>query len=104
MVTDHDLNSSFCGIQLKGGQSASEIFHQVLQQGVEAFPEPFSGLNFPAYANQFRKRYVHLVPDFEAARLISPARNEIAERLANEIHTAFLFDDGKEPEPLATYL
>ena len=104
MVTDHDLNSSFCGIQLKGGQSASEIFHQVLQQGVEAFPEPFSGLNFPAYPNQFRKRYVHLVPDFEAARLISPARNEIAERLANEIHTAFLFDDGKEPEPLATYL
>ena len=96
-MTDHDLNSSLCGIQLKGGQSASEVFHRALQQGVEAFPEPFSDLNFPAYANQFRKRYVHLVPDFEAARLIPPTRNEIAGRLANEIHTTFLFDEGKEP-------
>ena len=103
-MTDHDLNTSLKGIQLKDGQTASKIFHEVLLQATEAFPQTFSDTNFPVSAEQFKKCYVNLVPAFETARMRSSARTEIAKNLAFQIQMAFMFDNGKEQEPLSSYL
>ena len=103
-MTNHDLNSSLQGVQLKGGQTASEAFHHVLKSAIEAFPVPFSGLDFPDNAAQFRNRYATLIPEFESARLSSAERTEIAHHLAEEIQAEFIFQEGKKIQPLTSYL
>lgn len=86
------------GVALKENMSASEIFYEVLSKAVSQF-DCWQDLTWPTL-NVFKKSYVDLLPEFEARRLASPRRAEIAQFLAAEIQ-AYLSLDGL---PLGQYL
>ena len=73
------------GIQLRSNRSASEILHLCLDTAVQAYPDPFSEINFPNNSRDFRANYVAILPEFEAARINHPARTEIARLLTETL-------------------
>ena len=75
-----ELNS---GVQLLDNKSASAILYALLNDAIKAFPGELVIDAWPINLAVFRKLYVTLLPEFEAARLASSKRREIAHYLAN---------------------
>lgn len=71
------------GVALREGKSASEIFYEVLTRVAEKYPA-WSDLSWPTQV-EFRKDYVNFLPKFEARRLASSQRVDIANSLAADI-------------------
>jgi len=85
------------GIQLLDNKSASSILYAVLSEARNAFPDEFAidtrpGGSWPNNQAGFRKSYPSLVPEFEAARLASPKRHEIAQYLANAMQQQLVWN------------
>ena len=81
------------GIQLKPGQSASQILHLCLNTAVESYPSIFSSIDFPTTSKNFKDNYIEVVPQFEAARINHPERADIAELLATTFQEQIIFRD-----------
>ena len=69
-------------VQIVGGQSAAQVFYDVLCAAVSEFPEAFNDLTIPTSLAAFRKQYIDFLPQFETARLTSCDRQAIAVYLA----------------------
>jgi hypothetical protein len=92
------------GTQIRGGKSASQLFFEVLKAAVDAYPETFLSINFPEDAQQFRKRYVDVLPCFESARLRSPSATDIAGMLANRFAQEVVYKHNDQAPSLDDYL
>ncbi|MBT5153271.1 MAG: hypothetical protein HOM44_04215 [Gammaproteobacteria bacterium] len=79
------------GIQLLDGSSASQIMHYSLKAAVEAYPLVFNEVNFPEKLEDFKKGYVGILPQFEAARVTSHARADIARLLAEAFQMQIIY-------------
>jgi len=66
---------------------------------VGAFPDAFTGAALPADPQHFRRSYPAVLPSFEAARLASPQRTDIARVLSAALQRCLLWEgpDGRGP-------
>lgn len=92
------------GVNLKASVKASELLFEVLQVARKAHPEAFEGLAFPANSNVFRKRYASALIAFEARRLASPRRAEIARTIVEASQQSIVFTSDGGEQPLTEYL
>ncbi|MDB4976945.1 MAG: hypothetical protein JWN48_5286 [Myxococcaceae bacterium] len=69
------------GITLADGVTGGQVLQALLQQAVAEFPDAFGGLELPADPAVFKASYSELLPVFEAARVQSEQRSEIARAL-----------------------
>jgi hypothetical protein len=70
-------------VVLAGGKNASALLHEVLVDVLAAFPETFANVEIPSDVNRFRKNYAGFLPSFEAARVVSSERTNIARRMSD---------------------
>lgn len=68
-------------VELADGESASSILFEVLTAAVAQFPEALRDVQLPATQQAFRKDYPQCLPRFEAVRLASNQRLDIARHL-----------------------
>jgi hypothetical protein len=80
------------GVQLLDNKSASGILYAVLSETRNAFPGELGLDSWPRDQAGFRKLYASLVPEFEAARLASSKRHEIAQYLANAMQQQLVWN------------
>ena len=84
--------------------NASELLHSALAEAVRAFPAVFEAVGFPEDAGAFRARYPALMPRFEAARLASAERRDIASHIVSWFEDQVLWQDDSGQKPLAAAL
>lgn len=90
------------GVQLPPGESGSSFLHALLREAVERRPEVFREASFPASPEDFRRGFGEALVRFEAARVGSPARGEIAREVVRRAHeSARLAEPGAEGEESA---
>ncbi len=92
------------GVVLPEGQSGSRLFHGVLREAAERFPETFGPARFPQRADGFKDGYGDALVRFEAARAGSPRRDEVARFLAQRTQDQLSFRSNGTSEPLAAHL
>jgi hypothetical protein len=71
------------GVVLPKGHTGSSFFHHVLRQAVDAFPNALKNAELPSDAKSFKRDYRDALVRFEAARVASVERVEIARLIAN---------------------
>lgn len=72
------------GVELPHGHTGSSYFHDLLTRAVASFPEVFSGATLPLQPKTFKQRYADALASFEAARITSDQRVEIARFVCRE--------------------
>lgn len=92
------------GVQLRDGQSASNLFHKILWQATQQFEDLAKFSNLSSESKKFRSRFVEELPQFEAVRLSSSARSDIAQALMQSLYDEIVFHEGGEIVPLAEHL
>ncbi len=98
-------SSSRGKLALSGQRSASVVFHSVLSKLVDQFPDAFAQLPFPEHPDPFRRRYGDILPRFEAARVASASRTEVAERAVKLLREQIVYVEGNGHEaPLGELL
>lgn len=91
-------------VELAGGESASGMLHAVLTNAVRDFPQVFSELSWPADGKAFRGAYPYVLPDFEAARLASSQRGDIAARIVDDLAERIIWREGEAEVALSAAL
>jgi hypothetical protein len=86
-------------VQLQNQASASSILHKILSVAIDSFPAELNIDAWPDETAEFRKRYVTLIPRFEAVRLASPKRLEIARQMTRATQQTLVWQDGEETSP-----
>lgn len=79
------------GVELAAGHTSSSYLHELLVHAVERFSSTFSGLALPRDAQVFRNRYPELLVNFEAKRVASAERAEIARAICLEAERGLRF-------------
>lgn len=93
------------GVLLPPGQSGSRFFHGVLADTVDAYGDAFATTRFPRDPGVFKKTFSDALVRFEAARLASPDRVDIARFLTRRTHELLGFArDGASAMPLSEHL
>ncbi len=87
-------------VRLADSFSASAVLYAVLADVVEHYPQELATAGFPADPAIFRKRYPDLLTRFEAVRLASTRRTEIATRMVDQLRQYILWEDDRGPRPL----
>ncbi|MEO7113984.1 MAG: hypothetical protein ABI183_26320 [Polyangiaceae bacterium] len=87
-------------VSLPEGESGSQLLHRVVSEAASTFAESLPGLKFPVDPKKFKNTYGDSLSRFEAARLGSPKRVEIARAICDATATACELDDGFERVPL----
>lgn len=87
-------------VDLGHGTSASRVMHQILLSTVDEFPDDLGSARPPRAPEDFKATYAESVPRFEAARIASPRRSEIARYLASASQRSFLWATGEDEQPL----
>jgi len=98
------MSSAGGKVVLAGRESASGVFHAVLLEALEAYPESLSRVGLPEQAGVFKKRYGEVLPRFEAARVAGDARLGIARRLVAALQRRISWKDDRGERPLAAAL
>jgi len=91
-------------VVLPAGHSGSSLFHAVLAEAVAQYPDVLSGAALPASAGGFKREYGTALARFEAARVASPARVEIARFIVRRTQRALGFGTTESQVPLTDYL
>ena len=91
------------GVSLPPGLSGSRFFHGVLTDTALAFPHVFGDAALPA-PDAFKQRFPDALVRFEAARVASPERAEIARFMTRRTHAQLVFRRAGEHRPLAEHL
>lgn len=90
------------GIALSAGATGAVLLRELLQGALEAYPEAFPAFELPADADGFKSRCAELLPRFEALRVCSGKRAEIARHIALDAEARLRFVDGADERPIAT--
>ena len=80
------MSKAKSGVVLKNNRSASSIFHEVLSLVCDQIDPTPRLQEWLISADSFRKHYVSRLPEFEAHRLCSPQRHEIARQPVSYTH------------------
>jgi hypothetical protein len=91
------------GVLLPRGHTPSSALHSLLRAASEP-PEPLVPARLLQSAEEFRTAFPRVLPRFEAARLASPRRTEIAAALARASRGAFFLREHGAERPLAEAL
>ncbi len=81
------------GVELPSQTSGSRYLHEVLLRAVRRFPEALRGAAFPEDPQRFKQHYSTLLPSFEAFRVASAERAEIARFVCVEAEKGLRFVD-----------
>lgn len=92
------------GVHLCDGQSVSNLFHRILLDTKEAFPDLARYANLTANARDFKKFYAELLPQYEAVRLSATDRGLIAQALSDALLSELVFYRDDESLPLREHL
>lgn len=92
------------GVQLRDGQSASNLFHRILWQTKRRFAELEKYADLTEDPKQFRRHYVERLPQFEAVRLSSPERAAMASELFQALLGELVYREPGAVQPLQAYL
>jgi hypothetical protein len=80
------------GVQLASSETGSSFLHRVLQQTAQHFPTELASSALPESGKAFRDTFGDAVTRFEAARVASPRRVEIARHLDGLTRAAVSLD------------
>ncbi len=100
--------STTAGVQLGGGETGSAFLHRVLLETAARFPAELSSAAVPADARRFKADFGDAVTRFEAARVASPRRVELARHLLHHTTASLLLDGApllaalEDPAPTPT--
>lgn len=75
-------------------KAASLVLHEVLLHAVQQFPQAFADVELPLDAANFRHSYSQLLPKYEAHRLASPSRMDIAQQLVAALRNTLVWRQG----------
>lgn len=89
---------------LAPGGSAGSRLHALLLETAEAFPQDLARAELPRAAAAFRKGYADALTRFEAARVASGARVEIARDLVARSRRCFVGKRGDRSAPLEDFV
>jgi hypothetical protein len=78
------------GVLLPEGHTGSSFFQQLLQTAVEQFPKVFHDVTIPE-GKGFKKNYAETLVQFEAARVSSNQRSEIARFIVKQTQEQLMF-------------
>ena len=92
------------GVVLPEGRAASALLLDCLGEAATAFPGTFAAIDVPTSGSVFRKAYPEVLPAFEAARLASPDRVEIARTLAEAVAQQIRWRDVDGDRALSDWL
>jgi hypothetical protein len=92
------------GVVLPQGHTGSSFFHHVLQQAVAAFPQALGSARLPSDARAFKREYREALVRFEAARVASLQRVEIARLIANRSQAELLYAGAGGTIPLSDHM
>ncbi len=86
-------------VLLAEDHSALTVLHALLADAAAAFPEALGAVGLPADPRAFRSVYPETLPLFEAARLASAQRHEIARHVmaAQQRYVVWQDSSGKRP-------
>lgn len=96
-TTHDDTAAGSTGVELASGSSATAHLHRVLRSAADAFPDAFAAVELPTDSAGFKKDFPELLPEFEAARLGSDRRTEIAETMLAAARAAMVVNPGEVP-------
>jgi hypothetical protein len=88
------------GVDLPAGRAASALLHELLRAAQHQFPRVLVPARLPQAADAFRKLYPELLARFEAARVASAQRAEIATAIAAASRRALCLREGSTERPL----
>ena len=91
-------------VELADNRSASTLLFDLVKGAVEHFPQGFAGFEIQGDAAAFRKTYSKLLPQFEAARLASAQRYEIASYLVDQLNEQIVWQADNKTQPLRQML
>jgi hypothetical protein len=97
-------NRQNSAVVLPAGHTGSSLFHAVLTEAVDTFPDALAGARLPTQAEVFKREYGTSLARFEAARVNAPERVDIARFITGRTQAALRFGDAHASEPLAEYL
>lgn len=92
------------GVVLPPQHTGSSLFHAVLVDACAEFPEQLAGAELPEQASVWKRNYGTCLARFEARRVASPRRVEIARFIQRRAQAALLFAEQGRTQPLAEYL
>jgi hypothetical protein len=98
------MTPSTRAVVLPAGSSGSSLFHEVLATVAARYAHVFERARLPATPHAFKRDDGGALARFEAARVSSPERSEIARALVQTAQEAFRFGDAQQGVPLAEYL
>ena len=88
------------GVVLAGSHSASSALHAVLAETEAAFPSALLDAGLPENHEVFRRTYPEVLPRYEAARLASTRRADIARYLAGALRKVVVWRGSAGDLPL----
>ncbi|GMU59119.1 MAG: hypothetical protein AMXMBFR34_08820 [Myxococcaceae bacterium] len=92
------------GVVLARGETGSSFLHRVLREARAKYPHALFDADLPESPAAFKRRFGDLVVEFEAARISSSERLEIARHLFRETQDALELAQGGKTRPLAEAL
>ena len=87
-------------VALPEGESGSHLLHRVVADATRAFAADLPNLDFPKNGAAFKKGFGDALARFEAARLASPKRLEIARTLCGAVAASCAFEENGNRTPL----
>ncbi|MEW5740351.1 MAG: hypothetical protein AB1938_15590 [Myxococcota bacterium] len=88
------------GVVLARGETGSSFLHRVLREARALFPHALFDADLPADPGAFKRRFGDLVAEFEAARITSSERLQIARHLFSATQQALELVEGGQRRPL----
>ena len=101
---DQQRKEASRGVVLPMQHTGSTLFHAVLLDAAAQFPDEFSVVHMPEQPGAWKRSYGVLLSRFEAQRVASPRRVDIARYVQRRAQAALLFAHEGTTEPLADYL
>lgn len=92
------------GVVLPEGHTGSSLFHAVLAEATAAFPGVFEAAQFPERAQLFKQQYGAALARFEAARVASEQRVQIARFVVRRTQDSLLYRSANGSVPLREHL
>ena len=92
------------GVGLAGGRSASALLYDALADAVSTFPDALQGVDVGGSSGEFKKRYGEVLPVFEATRIGSRRRGDIARHLRELARNSIVWIGDEGEEPLAEHI
>jgi hypothetical protein len=91
-------------VELPQGHTSSSYLHELVLSAQRAFPRTFHDLELPREPGLFKQRYASLLVEFEAARVVSEQRAEVARFMCREAARGLTVRGPQRELPLDVHL